>query len=98
MTRMNERLDGLGPKIDRLKPARRSYTGTDQYRQEYRPEDDDDEFGGRTPMTQTVNIHTQPTGTMAESMFQPPETEIIEDGDQDYDGNRAIPTDGETRT
>jgi hypothetical protein len=110
MNRMEERLEGLEPKIERLKPSRgsRLYTGDARYRQEYNP--DDDEFG-RTPMTQTVNIHTQPTGTVAESMFRPAETEIIgghdDYGDEEgYDNDvgvhtRGVPATavgGETRT
>jgi hypothetical protein len=108
MARMQQRLDGLAPKIERL-PSRGNlhYSGGDtRYRQEYRPEDDEDDYG-RTPVTQTVNIQTQPTGTVAESLFQPPETELVDDRQEvlDYDveeddENREMPAtlDGETRT
>ncbi|KZT29192.1 hypothetical protein NEOLEDRAFT_1175492 [Neolentinus lepideus HHB14362 ss-1] len=76
---MQQRLEGLGPKIDSLKSARgdsyvedgRSYRRDHQYTQS-----ELDQYG-QTPMTQTVNIQTaQPTGTVA-SMFQVPEDEMI---------------------
>ncbi|TFK53586.1 hypothetical protein OE88DRAFT_1261324 [Heliocybe sulcata] len=79
MILMQQRLEGLGPKIDSLKSARgdsyvddgRSYRRDHQYTQS-----ELDQYG-QTPRTQTVNIQTaQPTGTGA-SMFQIPESEMI---------------------
>ncbi|CAA7260570.1 unnamed protein product [Cyclocybe aegerita] len=59
----------------------------------------------RTPMTQTVNIQTQPTGTLADSMYQQPESEHLVDEDhQEYDDRTETQTqqhpytDGETRS
>lgn len=77
MMRMQERLDGLGPKIERLRPSRsvRSYADGESRFQGTFQSSDIDRYA-QTPMTQTVNIHTQPTGTMAESMYQPGETDI----------------------
>jgi hypothetical protein len=66
---MQQRIESLGPKIENLRPALppQSYDeGGDFY--------DDDQYT-HTPVTQTVNIHTQVTGTMADSMYQP-ETEM----------------------
>jgi hypothetical protein len=89
MARVQQRLDGLAPKIERLPSRPQLYPGSDtRYRQEYQPEDedDDDDEYGRTLATMTVNIQTQPTGTVAESMF-PPETELVDDRQEvlDYD-------------
>jgi len=107
MARVQECLDGLAPKIERL-PSRNelAYSGNTRYRQEYRPEEDD-EYEDHSPMAQTVNINTQPTGTAAESMFQPPETEPVDDRQEvldydieDDDQQDVMPAtvDGETRT
>ncbi|KIK67459.1 hypothetical protein GYMLUDRAFT_55224 [Collybiopsis luxurians FD-317 M1] len=66
---MQQRIESLGPKIENLRPQLppQSYDeGGNFY---------DDEQYTHTPVTQTVNIHTQATGTMAESMYQP-ETEM----------------------
>ncbi|KAF9447943.1 hypothetical protein P691DRAFT_760330 [Macrolepiota fuliginosa MF-IS2] len=56
---MQQRLESIG---ENLKPQDHSYQGS---RFAY----EGDEYT-RTPMTQTVNIQTQPTGTMADSMYQ----------------------------
>ena len=113
MARMQEHIDGLGPKIEGLRESR-SYGGEgSRYRNgQTFPSSDIDPYS-RSPMTQTVNIHTQPTGTMAESMFQPAQTvdvdsnenAVHDDGESDDDidrsqrgGHRRLPTDGETRT
>jgi hypothetical protein len=108
MARMQERLDNLAPKIERL-PSRGNlaYEGDTRYRKEYRPEEDED-GGWNTPMTRTVNINTQPTGTAVESTFQHPGTELVDDRQEvldydiedDDDHNRELPAtvDGETRT
>ncbi|EPQ57058.1 hypothetical protein GLOTRDRAFT_120413 [Gloeophyllum trabeum ATCC 11539] len=77
---MQQRLEGLGPKIDSLKSARGdSYVDDGRsYRRDHHYTQSELDQYGQTPMTQTVNIQTaQPTGTVADSMFQAPETEII---------------------
>lgn len=65
---MQQRLESIG---ENLKPQDHSYQGS---RFAY----EGDEYT-RTPMTQTVNIQTQPTGTMADSMYQHHEGEILDD-------------------
>ncbi|KAF9482263.1 hypothetical protein BDN70DRAFT_829667 [Pholiota conissans] len=64
--KMSERIANLGPKIESLKLD--TTMNPDRSRFEYGPDD-----SAVTPMTQTVNIQTQPTGTMADSMYQPAE-------------------------
>ncbi|KAJ3748703.1 hypothetical protein DFH05DRAFT_589324 [Lentinula detonsa] len=66
---MQQRIESLGPKIENLRPPPppQSYAEEGNFY-------DDDQYT-TTPVTQTVNIHTQATGTMAESMYQP-ETEM----------------------
>ncbi|KIY63456.1 hypothetical protein CYLTODRAFT_493908 [Cylindrobasidium torrendii FP15055 ss-10] len=73
---MQQRIESLGPKIENL----RSPTGP-------MPEDrymdvDEDDYTS-TPVTQTVNIHTQPSGTLAESAYQP-ETELLSDEEEEH--------------
>ncbi|KAL0956603.1 hypothetical protein HGRIS_002740 [Hohenbuehelia grisea] len=109
---MQQRIESLGPKIENLRqvPPPASQTGGEGSR--YGLEYADDGGYTQTPMTQTVNIHTQP-GTMADSMYQVPETEIIDEsraaGSQRYDDDgeefddgtehhRGFTTDAETRT
>jgi hypothetical protein len=69
---MQQRIESLGPKIESLQKPQ-SFADEHSFHE--------DEELTQTPRTQTVNIHTQPTGTLADSMYIPPETEIIEDGD-----------------
>ncbi|KAF9568244.1 hypothetical protein CPC08DRAFT_679876 [Agrocybe pediades] len=97
---MQQRIESLGPKIEGLKADRGSYGGGSRFAYEH-------EESTHTPMTQTVNIQTQPTGTMADSMYQAPETEMLVDDDgnfHDYDDRtetqepRHPYTDGETRS
>lgn len=102
---MQQRIESLGPKIENLRSSNRSFGGGDGSRYY-----DGDDYT-RTPMTQTVNIRTQP-GTMADSMYQAAETEIVDDDDEhegDFDEmtetphrvfahNHGTHTDGETRT
>ncbi|KAF9527379.1 hypothetical protein CPB83DRAFT_768808 [Crepidotus variabilis] len=97
---MQQRIESLGPKIENLKGADMSFGGGSRF--QYAPDE-----STRTPMTQTVNIQTQPTGTMADSMYQQqPETEIMMDdeGHHEYDDEmtetqvRRQPTDGDTRS
>ncbi|KAL6310462.1 hypothetical protein BKA93DRAFT_17945 [Sparassis latifolia] len=85
MINMRERLDILAPKIEKsLRSSRgdsyvaesRGYLNGHHHHHYSHSEMN----GGYTqsPMTQTVNIHTQPSGTMGDdSMFQPGETELL---------------------
>lgn len=77
MVIMNQRIEGLGPKLEDLKASRSfggaSGNGGSRYYE-------GDEFS-RTPQTQTVNIHTQPTGTLADSMYKPADTEVLLEGE-----------------
>ncbi|KAJ3505625.1 hypothetical protein NLJ89_g7322 [Agrocybe chaxingu] len=95
---MQQRIESLGPKIEGLKQDR-SFN-MDGSRFAYEPDE-----STRTPMTQTVNIQTQPTGTLADSMYQQPESEHLVDEDhQEYDDRTETQTqqqpytDGETRS
>ncbi|KIJ67740.1 hypothetical protein HYDPIDRAFT_107225 [Hydnomerulius pinastri MD-312] len=89
MIKMHERLDVLSPQsLNASMPPRsqQSYAeSSDSRQQQYRGGGGETEYTeggdqcGQTPRTQTVNINTQVTGTMAESMYQANETEIIDD-------------------
>ena len=84
MVVMQQRIEGLGPKIEGLKGP--SVPLEDGSRFKALDDDDDDEYD-QSGMTQTVNIQTHATGTMADSMYQPPETDILGDEhDHDHDG------------
>lgn len=80
---MHERLDVLSPQsFNASIPPRsqQSYAESTDSRQQYRGGETEYTEGdqyGQTPRTQTVNINTQVTGTMAESMYQANETEIV---------------------
>ncbi|KAH7924265.1 hypothetical protein BV22DRAFT_1120293 [Leucogyrophana mollusca] len=107
MIRVHERLDVLSPVSGpaSMPPrSQQSYAESNDSRQQYRGETEYTEGGdqyGQTPRTQTVNINTQATGTLAESMYQPGETEIMDDdiyGDEEDNGERRFaPTITETR-
>lgn len=84
MIKMHERLDVLSPQsFNASIPPRsqQSYAESTDSRQQYRGGDTEYTDGGdqyaQTPRTQTVNINTQVTGTMAESMYPANETEIV---------------------
>jgi hypothetical protein len=86
MIKMHERLDVLSPQsFNASMPPRsqQSYAESSDSRQQQQYRGGDTEYTeggdqyGQTPRTQTVNINTQVTGTMAESMFQANEGEII---------------------
>lgn len=80
---MQQRIESLGPKIENLRPASPgSYNGDSRYDHAYEGDET------RTPMTQTVNIHTQP-GTLADSMYQPPESELVVDEEPVNDFDEA---------
>ncbi|KAK7057210.1 hypothetical protein R3P38DRAFT_2839970 [Favolaschia claudopus] len=68
---MQQRIESLGPKIDGLRQGDGSKYGYEGEHEQYT----------ETPATRTINIHTQPTGTLAGSMFQHPETELVVEGD-----------------
>jgi len=111
MARMQVHIDGLGPKIEGLRESRSYGGGRSRGANGQTFHSSDIDNYDHSPANQTVNIHTHPTGTMAESMFQPAETVLVDsnegpahgDGDSDGDGtqrgvNRDMHTDGETRT
>lgn len=95
---MQQRIESLGPRIDNLKNVDMSFNGGGS-RFAYAPDE-----STRTPMTQTIHIQTQPTGTMADSMYQQQETEaLLDDEPRDYDDMTETQehqphTDGETRS
>lgn len=74
---MQQRIESLGPKIENLQRANSQqddegkYYGEEEYTQ--------------TPVTQSVNIRTQPTGTLADSIYQIPETQEEDDEAHDFD-------------
>ncbi|KAL4074059.1 hypothetical protein J3A83DRAFT_4371343 [Scleroderma citrinum] len=85
MNRVQERLDVLSPQsLNASMPPRsmQSYAESSDSRQQLRGEGTEYTEGvdpyGQTPRTQTVNINTQVTGTMAESMYRNG-TEVIDD-------------------
>nr|GAT56393.1 predicted protein [Mycena chlorophos] len=75
---MQQRIESLGPKIEGLKAA--------SHLEESKHEDDYD--GGETehPATRTINIHTEPTNTLADSVYHHPETEVLIDEEGSEDG------------
>jgi hypothetical protein len=90
MARMQQRIDGLVPKIDDLRGSRSFGGDGSRYNNPRTFHSSDVDHYSRSPMTQTVNIRTQPTGTVADSMFQLPETEVVVETNDD-----AIGEDGE---
>jgi hypothetical protein len=66
---MQQRIESLGPKIEGLRD--RSFNDGSRFANEA-----DD-----SPVTQTVNIQTQPTGTLADSMYHAPVTDLLIDDD-----------------
>lgn len=87
---MQQRIESLGPKIENLRSQDHSFTAG-QSRFAYEPDE-----STRTPMTQTVNIQTQPTGTMmADSMYHARENETMLDDDgniRDFDDRTETET------
>jgi hypothetical protein len=75
---MQQRIESLGPKIEGLRAP--SQGEGSKYGYEGQPEQYTE-----TPATRTINIHTQPTGTLAGSMYQHPETELVLDDDEEGD-------------
>ncbi|KAL0581315.1 hypothetical protein V5O48_000691 [Marasmius crinis-equi] len=71
---MQQRIESLGPKIENLRPIQTQFAEVSKFL-----EDEDAYTQTQTPVTQTVNIHTQATGTMADSVYQPGTDIIVED-------------------
>lgn len=76
LSMMEQKLGALGPQIERLKSSEssRPRTHSHQGRLRQQPYSDIPDDFERTPRTQTIGLETQPTGTMAESMFRGPGT------------------------
>jgi hypothetical protein len=69
---LTQRVDSLGPRIDSIKDSHMQAMSPIDERQYYTREQAPSEVYTQTPLTQTVNIQTHPTGTVGdESMFQP---------------------------
>ena len=97
---MQQRIESLGPKIENLMP-----TGNRSFNDSRFNYDGGEDYTARSPMTQTVNIQTQPTGTAADSMFLQPQSELViqeEDEDEPIDSKDRdrgfTDVDGETRS
>ncbi|KAJ7132768.1 hypothetical protein C8R43DRAFT_1023243 [Mycena crocata] len=69
---MQQRIESLGPKIEGLRAP--SQGEGSKYDVGY--EGEPGQYT-ETPATRTINIHTQPTGTLADSMYQHPDTEVV---------------------
>ena len=92
---MQQRIESLGPKIEGLRDRDRSFNDGSRFANE----------GDESPLTQTVNIQTQPTGTMADSMYHAPVTDLLIDDDgnevgefDDFTENHDPHTNTETRS
>ncbi|KAJ7346592.1 hypothetical protein DFH08DRAFT_868677 [Mycena albidolilacea] len=72
---MQQRIESLGPKIEGLRAP--SQAEGSKYGYEGEPGQYTE-----TPATRTINIHAQPTGTLADSMYQHPETELVVEDDE----------------
>jgi hypothetical protein len=83
------RLDTLEPKIDSIKGSQNG-SHLDDGGVGYTPSERE-RLG--SPMTQTVTIHGQPTGTMGESVFQAPETETGAPGSMHYHHDGSVRVD-----
>lgn len=90
MIKVQERLETLSPQsLNAPMPPRsqQSYAESAASREQYRGEteysENMDQYG-QTPRTQTVNINTQPTGTIPESMYQNETGIIVEEDDDIY--------------
>ncbi|KAG5641009.1 hypothetical protein DXG03_006383 [Asterophora parasitica] len=96
---MQQRIESLGPKIENLRsPASQNNDSRFVY---------DGEDFTRTPQTQTVHLQTQPTGTVADSMFQGAQRELVIDDehhhdddevDEGFDERTETQRDGDTHT
>ncbi|KAJ7783164.1 hypothetical protein B0H16DRAFT_1447328 [Mycena metata] len=89
---MQQRIESLGPKIEGLRAP--SHAEESNHGYEGEPEQYTE-----TPATRTINIQAQPTGTLAESMYQHPETdEIPDDNEEGSDDATETPRDHPLRT
>ncbi|KAK1236340.1 hypothetical protein PQX77_000418 [Marasmius sp. AFHP31] len=70
---MQQRIESLGPKIENLRPIQTQFPEGDRYLE------DEEYTQTHTPVTETVNIRTHATGTMAASVYQPGTDIITED-------------------
>ncbi|KAJ6499319.1 hypothetical protein C8R45DRAFT_981967 [Mycena sanguinolenta] len=77
---MQQRIESLGPKIEGLRAPSQAEGSKFGY------EGDVGQYT-ETPATRTINIHAQPTGTLADSMFQHPETELVVGEDEEGEGS-----------
>ncbi|KAJ7725840.1 hypothetical protein DFH07DRAFT_853541 [Mycena maculata] len=84
---MQQRIESLGPKIEGLRTP--SHGEDSKFGVGYEGEP---EQYTETPATRTINIHTQPTGTLADSMYQHPETEAVVVDDDGGESDDATET------
>ncbi|KAJ7072344.1 hypothetical protein C8F01DRAFT_1103577 [Mycena amicta] len=77
---MQQRIESLGPKIEGLKAV--SNVDGSKYEAIF---DDAADHDTENPATRTINIHTEPTNTLADSVYHHPDTEVIigEEGSDD---------------
>ncbi|KAI0268638.1 hypothetical protein BC834DRAFT_646734 [Gloeopeniophorella convolvens] len=73
---LTQRVDSLGPKIDNMGVALRPPMSPIDERKYYTREQQPSEIYTQTPLTQTVNIQTHPTGTIGDESMFPPATDI----------------------
>ncbi|EAU91127.2 hypothetical protein CC1G_03295 [Coprinopsis cinerea okayama7 len=84
---MQQRIESLGPKIENLRYEQSFEHGDSKFAYE--------DESNRTPRTQTVNIETQPAGTLADSMYH--EMTMDEDGHmREFDDMTETPRDART--
>ena len=87
---MQQRIESLGPKIEGLRD--RSFNDGSRFAND----------AEESPVTQTVNIQTQPTGTLADSMYHAPVTDLLIDDDGndigEFDDFTNPHTNAETRS
>jgi hypothetical protein len=70
---LTQRVDSLGPKIDSIKVQQAMSPIDERY---YTREQVPSEMYTQTPLTQTVNIQTHPTGTVGDESMFPPATDM----------------------
>ncbi|KAA1471680.1 hypothetical protein DENSPDRAFT_130311 [Dentipellis sp. KUC8613] len=77
MILMQQRIERLGPKIDSLKASQSGSSVDDRKYNGHQYSASEVDRYTQSPMTQTVNIQTQPTGTINdESMYLPPDSDM----------------------
>lgn len=80
---MQQRIESLGPKIENLRSPNQSFGNGSRFGYE------GDDYHTHTPATQTVNIQTQATGTMAESIYPGTERNIDTRENSQYEDREA---------